>query len=401
MSNKLNKPHTKRNCIFAPIKAILISNSLMGRKIYFDNLDALRFFSFLAVFLFHSFHTEIAEIKESSTYAFMTKFLFRNGNLGVNFFFVLSGFLITYLLLFERKVFGKIDIKMFYVRRVLRIWPLYAFCIVFGFILFPIIKDFFGEQSNETANPIFYFFFISNFDLINNGLPDCSVLGVLWSISVEEQFYLLWPLLFAFIKPKYFKYIFLSIIIISISFRFVYDSSLVYEYHTLSCIGDMAIGGLFAHQILTNRSFKATIVLLQRWQILVLYLLAAGFFLFRPWVSKLFLLHELERMLIAAIFGLIILEQNYSRKSIFKLGKLKNITKLGKITYGLYCLHFIGILITITITSKLGYNKYLWQIIILETILSLGISILISQASYQFYEKPFLKLKRKFQRIST
>src|SRR5690606_19427107 len=112
--------------------------------------------------------------------------LFGNGNLGVNFFFVLSGFLITYLLLIEMQLRGRINIGSFYIRRALRIWPLFYFCVAFGFIAFPFFKSMLGEIPNESANVVSYLFFLNNFDFIKNP-PDSSVLSVLWSVAIEEQ----------------------------------------------------------------------------------------------------------------------------------------------------------------------------------------------------------------------
>src|SRR5215210_6286731 len=106
-------------------------------KIFFENLDGLRFFCFLSVFLFHSFHTENPDISSSPVYRLFKHSLFGNGNLGVNFFFVLSGFLITYLLIEEKKLTGKIHIGNFWIRRILRIWPLYFACVLIGFVFFP------------------------------------------------------------------------------------------------------------------------------------------------------------------------------------------------------------------------------------------------------------------------
>ena len=106
------------------------------KKIYFPNLDGLRFFAFLAVFLAHSFYSESEEITELAVYK-----VFRSvghlGMFGVNFFFVLSGFLITYLLIIEKKEYKNVNIPAFYVRRVLRIWPLYYLVILIGFMAVP------------------------------------------------------------------------------------------------------------------------------------------------------------------------------------------------------------------------------------------------------------------------
>src|SRR5690348_9426031 len=94
-------------------------------KIFFPNLDGLRFFSFLVVFLYHGHLSIFSYLKDSQpkTYAAI-EFLFQHGNLGVNFFFVLSGFLITYLLIKEKEFTGTIHVQNFYIRRILRIWPL-------------------------------------------------------------------------------------------------------------------------------------------------------------------------------------------------------------------------------------------------------------------------------------
>lgn len=376
----------------------------MDRKIYFENLDGLRFVCFLMVFFFHSFHTEFDYIKYNNTYNLITRDIFGNGNLGVNFFFVLSGFLITYLLIHEKKVSGKIHITKFWIRRILRIWPLFYFCVLFGFYAFPILKKFFGMIPSETAKIQYYLFFLNNFDLIKNGLPDASILGVLWSVAIEEQFYFLWPVLLSFVSEKKYIYVFVSIIIISICFRGInYFEYKLYEYHTLSCIGVMAVGGFGAWLISTSNKFKLFVENLNRYYIIVIYLLFIFFFFFRDELFRLNILFitVFERILIAFTIIFIILEQCYSKNSFYKMTKLKLFTKLGNITYGLYCLHFIGILITINITKILGINSKAWQVYFLETGVALLLTILLASLSYKYFEKPFLRLKVKFSIIKT
>ena len=97
----------------------------MKKRIFFQNLDGIRFFCFLSVFLCHSFYTENPSIVGSGIYHFIKITLFGNGNIGVNAFFVLSGFLITYLLIEEKKINGQVSPPKFWIRRILRIWPLY------------------------------------------------------------------------------------------------------------------------------------------------------------------------------------------------------------------------------------------------------------------------------------
>ena len=103
----------------------------------FPRLDAIRALCFLSVFVFHSFHTGNADLLAHPVRHFVKGFLFASGDLGVNVFFVLSGFLITFLLLRERDLTGTIHTGHFWLRRLLRIWPLYFACVAFGFLVFP------------------------------------------------------------------------------------------------------------------------------------------------------------------------------------------------------------------------------------------------------------------------
>ena len=371
-------------------------------KIFFENLDGLRFFCFLSVFLFHSFHTEFDYIKDDTIYLFIKKFLFANGNLGVNFFFVISGFLITFLLIKEKEQNGQINLLNFWMRRILRIWPLFYFCVFFGFIIFPFIKTIFGQTPNETANWIYYVTFTNNFDFIVKGLPDASILGVLWSVAIEEQFYLIWPILLFLLPQKRYWIAFTTVIIGSLLFRTIYiDNPAMLENHTLSCIGDLATGAMGAWLINEKTTFRRFIENLKRYQILLLYVVFILIFLFRKeMLMSITGIRIFERFFIAIVIMLIILEQCYAKNSLFKMKNFRTISNLGIITYGLYCLHFIGILITINLTRMLGINTHLWQVICIDMPLSLLISILIAKISYRIYEKPFLKLKNRFAYFS-
>jgi peptidoglycan/LPS O-acetylase OafA/YrhL len=301
------------------------------------------------------------------------------------------------LLIKEKKENGYINLKYFWIRRALRIWPLYYFIVFFGFVLFPILKHLLGQESNETANPFFYLIFANNFDVINKGLPDASMLGVLWSVAIEEQFYFVWPIILIIFPLKKLWIPFFIIILSSLIFRAYYDSSIINEFHTLSCICDMTIGGLGAWLILSSQKFYYWIEYLSKNIIISVYIIFCIIFFFRSQI--LFSNYEIrifERLFISILIIIIILEQTFSKNSFLKISRFKRISKLGKITYGLYCLHFIGILMSITITKNLFINEKLWEVLILETSLALLFSVIISKISYKYYETPFLKLKEKF-----
>lgn len=368
-----------------------------SNKLYFDNLDGLRFLCFLSVFFFHSFETENPAIESSFSFHFFKDAIFGNAFLGVNFFFVLSGFLITYLLIKEKESTGYINIINFWVRRVLRIWPLYFACVFYGFVIFPYTKILAGGVPAETANPWYYVTFISNFDYIHKGLPDAKGLGVLWSVAVEEQFYLVWPVILTFFPVKKFWLPLLIILLGSLVYRATHDVPRLHEMHTLSCIGDMALGGMGAWCILQTASFKSRIAAIPKSLIILIYLAFAFVFLFR---DELLLsnhwLRVFERVIISSVMLLIILEQCYSDHSFYKMGNFKMISRLGLITYGLYCIHFIVISSTLGITKLLGLNRHTWQVVFLEPAISLLITVPICMFSYKYFEAPFLKLKDRF-----
>lgn len=373
-------------------------------KIFFPNLDGLRFISFFVVFLYHSYLSIFSYLKDSQPNVYrVVEFFSKNGNLGVNFFFVLSGFLITYLLIKEKEFTGRIHVPNFYVRRILRIWPLYYLCVLVGFVGFGLLKKMTGEPFVENADPWYYIFFIANFDIMNTWpqKPDALLLSVLWSVAVEEQFYLSWPLILSIVPLKKYRYVFPSIILLSLVFRAFHsgggDREFAFRYfHTFSLIGDMALGGLFAYFVSYENKFKTYIINLPKLVILLIYILTLVFTLFKdeifvPGIPVIF-----ERIVIAFCFGMIILEQNYAKHSLFKMSEMKLMSKLGIYTYGLYCLHFLGLYFAIKLMNALHLNGSLNHVAFSMTVLALIISVIVSLMSYHLYEKWFLRLKDKF-----
>src|SRR5580698_2798454 len=157
---------------------------------YRPELDALRFFAFLCVFSFH-------RMDYVPTDPIHDPWLFRIGNIGpfgVPVFFLLSAFLITELLLRERERTGRIHIKAFYMRRILRIWPLY-FMMFFGLAL--LNRFIAGVGTEDPLAWLAFTLFAGNWYILHHGWIAGSV-DPLWSISVEEQFYIVIPLLAAF-----------------------------------------------------------------------------------------------------------------------------------------------------------------------------------------------------------
>lgn len=373
-------------------------------KIFFPNLDGLRFISFLVVFLYHGHLSIFSYLKDSQPRVYnVIEFLFRHGNLGVNFFFVLSGFLITYLLIKEKEITGKIHVPNFYVRRILRIWPLYYLCVVVGFVAFAMLKKIGHQPIVENANPWYYILFVANFDIMHTWpeKPDALLLSVLWSVAVEEQFYLTWPLILSLVPLKKFKFVFPAIMLFSLVFRASHTGDNDHEFairyfHTFSVIGDMALGGFFAYMVSYENKFKTYIINMPKNAIVLIYLFTLGVTLFKDEIFVTGAPVIFERIVIAFLFGLIILEQNYAKNSIFKMSNFKVVSRLGIYTYGLYCLHFLGLYFAIKFMDLLRLNGSLSWVAFLMITLALVISVIISLLSYNLYEKWFLRFKDKF-----
>jgi peptidoglycan/LPS O-acetylase OafA/YrhL len=371
-----------------------------NKKIYFENLDGLRFLCFLLVFIYHTFHNQAELFESSQVFHFLKKDIFGNGNLGVNFFFVLSGFLITFLLMEEKKMNSTINIRNFYIRRILRIWPLYFICVAFGFFVYQHLVTLVGQDFTRKANIYYYLLFISNFDFIQSGAPNASMLGVLWSVAIEEQFYLVWPLILSLFPVKQWWIPFSVLIAVSLGFRILYDNPVMHEIHTLSCIGDMTIGA-FGAWMMQNKRFKSFIEQLPKWQIGILYLLFLLIFFFRhELLYSIEIVRYFERSIVALVILFIILEQTYSVHSFYKMSSFKRISRLGIITYGLYCLHLISLSATVVILNKLHLNEQVWQAIFIKTPLSLALTIIAAHFSYKYFESPFLRLKDRFAFIT-
>ena len=372
--------------------------SSQKNKIFFPNLDGLRFICFLAVFLYHCNETIFQKITNPKISSLLY-FLFSNGNLGVNIFFVLSGFLITFLLIKEKEFKQNISLKNFYVRRILRIWPLFYLCVFLGFAVFPLFKYGTIPSPFEVSSFWSYIFFAGNFNFIKiwPAAPDALNLLVLWSVAVEEQFYFAWPIILKYFSKKIYPHIFIVIIAGTLVFRSFFTANYpVLHFHTFSVIGDMALGGLAAYLCSSPSPFYNFIVNMKRGLIIAIYCLGIIMILFKNYIFFYPVALVPERILLGSFFAFIIVEQNFSKKSFFKFSGFKIISSLGIYTYGLYCLHFFGILIVEKVIEKFQIPTGSLFPAILSSLAALLITILLSYISYHLFEKWFLKLKDRF-----
>jgi len=175
-----------------------------------------------------------------------------------------------------------------------------------------------------------------------------------------------------------------------------YSDYLVMYYHTFSVISDMCVGGVIAYCSYYLPAFRAYFEALSQKSIVAVYVIGFTLILFEKSLFILPFLQITSRLIFSLFFAFILLEQNYSRHSFFKMKNWKRLTHWGQMTYGLYCLHFVGILAALIISKKMGWNESIAGVLVVETAMAFGISWAIAWVSYRFFEKPFLKLKGKF-----
>ena len=219
------------------------------------SIDGLRAISIIMVLIAHAGHTAIEGFEN-------LYFLSTLGNLGVLFFFVISGYLITKLLLIEQEKKGKISVRKFYARRVIRIFPIFY---VYIFTLIAIKTLGFPDLYSNQATLLFAAFYLWNYKhymqtpatIEQNGN---WFFGHLWSLSMEEQFYIFWPLLFRFNNTKTLKNI---IIVFIVSMPFLRILTYFFDIQSrgqitmmLHTAGDTILTGCLGALIENNLKFK-------------------------------------------------------------------------------------------------------------------------------------------------
>ena len=359
-------------------------------KIFFPKLDSLRFFSFFFFYWDHCIGLLFPRFFSDDILYYMDP-IKSTGGLGVHMFFVISGFLITYLLIAEFEQTGKIQVLQFYKRRALRIWPLYFFCMILGALLLPKFFSAFVYCGNIFLG----LSFLNNFDVIYH-FHKCAhpQMVIAWSVAIEEQFYIFWPLVFLLIiKLKSpFRYL-ACLCLIAGSLIFIYSTHGVFrDYHTFSNMIFLITGCLGAFYFKNNLSSNILQTISNNIFVIVLITAAVQSFKFYySWVLVIsYILLPFLYLAIVVYF------------SLCKKGSTSIFDRLGKYTYGMYFYHtltFTGVLALFDLLSlKYNQNDFLMTA---ASLLTLPATILISILSYRFLESPFLKLKRKFAVVQT
>ena len=314
-----------------------------------------------------------------------------NFSIGVDVFFLLSGFLITYILIEEKKCIGKINIKHFIIRRSLRIWPLYFILIILSPFLIKWVSEVQPDYFSST-------FFYTNFYIIkthNWAYP----FSHFWSICIEEHFYLIWPFIIALVPLKKLLPTFISVIILSIISRFIItylysDPKLPLYLNTFCRIDVLVIGAIGAHYY----SIRPFLFQLNFFTKFLLYILLCFFLFLEPFnFLNIHFAAAFEKYFSISIISVLLLDYNFNPTIKFRFIGNSIFNYLGKISYGIYMIS--NILLPIIV------KKIMWELhssnLYLFIFFVLSLSILVPIISFELIEKQFLKLGARFKVMET
>ncbi len=357
-----------------------------NNRLYLPGLNGLRALAALSVLFSHIFQDTFGNW--GLEYVKLPLFLD-----GVTLFFVISGFLITFLLLHEYEKYATVDVSKFYIRRILRIWPIYYFYIILVIaVLYAVGKEF--EIMNGTL--YYYVFFAANIPFLSySGIP---LIAHYWSIGVEEQFYLFWPWFLKLTRNKLLVGVF-SVLLFWVflkmgSYVFFSSKSLIYKFFNVTRFHCMMIGALGAIGFY-NKNVWFMKLFTNKWLQIISWLcfIFSGFFFgFIPAV--------VTAEFIAVLSLFLIMSQV---EGIPKFINLENryFDFIGKISYGIYVLHPLVICLLSSIWLNLGFTfpVFLQYVIIYLSVPC--ITILVAWISYEKIEKRFLKFKDRYALVES
>lgn len=335
-------------------------------------LDAVRGVAILVV-LAHNLHGF-----SSPPFSFLTTY----GWMGVDLFFVLSGFLITGILLDTNP--SKDFFRNFYARRCLRIWPLYYSMLVLMFVIVPLLRPQNAAELFHRSNPWWsYPFFLQNF-LVADPALSVGPLGVSWSLAVEELFYLVWPLFVRFLSPGRLQIVAWGVFLFSPVLRFLVVSRGWLIYSNPFCRIDGLMAGALLALLVRKSGFAPNRLVWPAW---IGLLVTAPLAIVLDMHNARWLTFSMDAIASAGFLYV----SMFSRSTWLKQCMTNRFLMFsGTISYGLYLLHKLPEDLFKANRLSLAHPQMaFWA--------AMAISYALAIVSWNLLEKPFLRLKRYFE----
>ena len=366
---------------------------------YLPNLDSLRAIAAIMVIVSH-----IAQYQQT---LFSKIEVHLVGRMGVIVFFTLSGFLITYLLLKEKSEASNINVKAFYLRRILRIWPLYFLILFLVYVVlhwgFPEIASLSSSQTHFTSI-LLNIFFLTNVTFILKLTP--FIITPIWSIGIEEQFYIFWPWIVKQTKVWAIRLIIGVMLFMPLIRLAANVCGSVFHIEALQTASrifattkfdQMAFGGLMAYVGFNKKIHFGKFILHLEWiqkKNVQLIAILMFFVLFWMILIKTFNPEILFYPLCYSV-GIIICNLALNPQTTLSI-ETRIGNYLGKISFGLYLCHMPIIYIANHLLKHFYQNMHGLAAYFVPYIVILPATIAVAAISYHFWEMPFLKLKHKF-----
>ena len=357
---------------------------------YFPNFYGFRFVAALGIVVLHitlmSSRFGLSSFKITRSLDFLS--------LGVDFFFVLSGFLITSLVVSERTK-SKFSLRRFYIKRALRILPIYYFSVLvifFGTNLLRVppipgmpLESHFLEQLN------LHLLLLPH--VAKSYLPFVPYGGQLWSIGVEVMFYIIWPLLLLVNRPilTVVGFVGLNIVLKILVVVTIGAKTPIGQFLAMSRFEILAMGGLaflLYEHLRTSKSDRLYNLLISK-LVMIFLILIGGFVTFVFYILESDAIH-----LVAAAWFCILLISSVS--GVLRLPFLENptIRYLGEISYGIYVWHYLAIGFVISVLLKSGFNESSFGFFSALFLGSIFLTILVSVISFELLERPINRLRK-------
>lgn len=349
---------------------------------YFGSLNGIRALCALAVIKIHC-HWDWAWVPK----------LFNQGDLGVDVFFTISGFLIVTLLLRERDKTGKINLKGFYVRRSLRIFPIYYLLIALVFFFYLVISPWAPNGLNYYSQSLPYLLIYSQNIIF---LSSIGIFSHCWSLAMEEQFYLIWPAVEKWLSFKWRSLMLLLVLGISQmgNFGFFRDEIVqAYGFEDayklpmyLITFTPITLGVVLAYCLNSRISFNIFYKILgSRWSVtwVLLSIIILREYTFGQGFPRLAL-----HLLIMCLLASVVIREDHVLSGILKN---KFLFYLGAISYGIYLYHIAIKAMIESLAQKL--NLLITPSILF--VLTTFITIFVAHISFKYFETPLINLKHK------